>query len=269
MSARRAALVVALVLGVALVLAPGGDVTGAYFGLTLAIVSVALFLAAPLERELGPHGEVPPGKRTRDLLRRAWAPLLALALIGALQNIDVILVKNQVGGDPAGSYAVAAVAAKAIIWIAIGMGLYLLPEAARRTRLGEDARPVLLRTLGLAAGLGSPMVAFYAVAGEPMLRIVFGEELTLGADALPILGVAMTLLACTYLSVQYMLGLHRAAFIVVLAVAAAVEVVLVLAVGSDLTNIALALLALEAALAAVVVALALRSARPGTSAAAV
>ena len=44
----------------------------------------------------------------------------------------MIVVKHEVDGDAAGAYAVAAVAAKAIIWVAVGLGMYLLPEAARR-----------------------------------------------------------------------------------------------------------------------------------------
>ena len=42
---------------------------------------------------------------------------------------------------------------------------------------------------------------------------VFGDDLAEASGALPLLGLAMALLACTYLSVQYLLGLHRARFI--------------------------------------------------------
>ncbi len=66
--------------------------------------------------------------------------MLALTLLFALQELHVIVVKHEASGDAAGSYAVAAVAAKAIIWVAVGLGLYLLPEAARRAATGVDAR---------------------------------------------------------------------------------------------------------------------------------
>ena len=52
--------------------------------------------------------------------------------MAVLQNVDVILVKRQIGGEAAGAYAAAAVAAKAVVWVAIGIGLYLLPEATPR-----------------------------------------------------------------------------------------------------------------------------------------
>ena len=46
--------------------------------------------------------------------------MVALTLLLVLQEIHVIIVKHEASGDAAGSYAVAAVAAKAIVWVAIG-----------------------------------------------------------------------------------------------------------------------------------------------------
>ena len=73
----------------------------------------------------------------RELMRGAWPAVLGLFLVAVLQNVDVILVKRQIGGDEAGAYAAAAVAAKAVVWVAIGVGLYLLPAAVRRARRGR------------------------------------------------------------------------------------------------------------------------------------
>ena len=72
-------------------------------------------------------------------------PIAALALIAVLQNVDVIVVRHQVGEVEAGAYAAAAVAAKVVVWTAVGVALYVIPEAAGRTAAGRGARPVLLR----------------------------------------------------------------------------------------------------------------------------
>jgi O-antigen/teichoic acid export membrane protein len=176
--------------------------------------------------------------------------------------VHVIVIKHEASDDAAGSWAVAAVAAKAIIWVAVGLGLYLLPEAARRAQVGVDARPVLQRTLGLIAVLAVPMVLLYAVAGEPLLRIVFGEDLTEASSALPWLGVAMSLLAWSYLSVQYLLGLGRSGFIALLAVAAVTEVALLAGIGANLEDVALALMGLQLVCAAVMVTLSFRTRAP-------
>jgi O-antigen/teichoic acid export membrane protein len=246
-----------LVLGLALV-GLGADVTGAFLGTPLSIALVGTVLAVWLR----PHLPAVAGSgvaRLRDLLSGARAPVAGLTLLFVLQEVHVIVVKHEASGDAAGSYAVAAVAAKAIIWVAVGLGLYLLPEVARRAGSGVDSRPVLKRTLALIAVLGVPMVLLYAIAGEPLLRVVFGDDLAEASDALPLLGLAMTLLACTYLSVQYLLGLHRARFIWVLAAAAAAEVVLLASIGADLEQIALALLGLQLVCAAVLLSLSFRA----------
>jgi hypothetical protein len=150
------------------------------------------------------------------------------------------------------------VAAKAIMWVAVGLSLYLVPEAARRTHLGDSTTGVLARTLGLIAVIAAPMVLVYAVFAETVLDIAF--KLTGAAEALPWLGLAMSLLALSYLAVQYQLALHKAMFIVLLVAAAAAQPAVMIAIGGeDLTAIALGLLAVNLALATAVVAAAFRA----------
>jgi O-antigen/teichoic acid export membrane protein len=237
-----------------LLVAAGLDVTGAFIGTALSFVAVGALLAAPLARHV-PAGD---GHPLRRLLRGAGAPVAALTLLFVLQEVHVIVVKHEADGDTAGAYAVAAVAAKAIVWVAVGLGMYLLPETARRWRGGEDARPMLLRTLGLIAVAAVPMVLIYATAGEPLLRAVFGDDLTAASDALPWLALAMALLACVYLCVQFLLAMHRRGFIAILAIAAAAEVLVLLAIGAHLTRIALALFGIQAVTAAGVLTISLR-----------
>ena len=241
----------------------GLDVTGAFLGSAFALVAIASVLLVPLRRQLsGVNPELAEDLRLRELLAGAWIPVISLTLLLALQELHIIIVKHDASDDAASSYAVAAVAAKAIMWIAIGLGIYLLPEATRRAKSGEDARPILVRTLVLIAAMAVPMVLIYSVAGEPLLRAVFGPDLTDASDALPFLGLAMSLLACSYLSVQYLLAMGRAHFLIVLAAGLAVEVPVLLLIGDDLTAIAMALFGIQAVCAATILTLALRQRQP-------
>jgi O-antigen/teichoic acid export membrane protein len=239
--------------------AAGAGVTGAFLGTALSIGIIAAVLTMPLLRAAGPHSEHRE-RPLRELIGRAWAPVAALALIAVLQNIDVIVVKHVADKDDAGAYAAAAVIGKGVIWVAVGLGLYLLPEAARRTRMGQDARPVLVRTLALIGFVSIPAVLLYVVAAEPLLVAIFGQQYADGAGALPVLAIAMSLLACAYLSVQYLLALERANFLWALAAAAIAEPLLLQGVGSELTAVAVGLLVVQVCLAAVVLSLGFRSA---------
>jgi O-antigen/teichoic acid export membrane protein len=240
--------------------AAGLDVTGAFLGTGLGLLAVGLALAVPLRRRLpaAPSGEE---GGIRRLLSGSWAPVLGLTLLFALQEVPVIIVKHEAASAAAGSYAIAAVAAKAIMWVAVGLGMYLLPEAARRAARGADARPILLRTLTLVAAAAVPMLLVYVRAGRPLLGAVFGDDLTGASQALPWLSLSMAFLACAYLSVQYLLALGRASFVWALAPAAALQVLVLTRIGDDLTGVALALVALQGVCAASVLTLSLRDAR--------
>ncbi|MEA2309365.1 MAG: hypothetical protein QOI65_1651 [Thermoleophilaceae bacterium] len=240
----------------AIALVGPADVTGAFLGTPLALAAVALALIVPVGRLLP---TAPAGDHTlRRLLVRAGGPVAALALVAWMQDGNVIIVKHVATGKQAGSYAAAAVAAKAIMWIAVGLGLFLVPEAARRARLRQRADGVLASTLGLVALVGVPMVLIFAVAGKQLMKIAFGHKFGSGADPLPWLGVALTMLACSYLAVQYHLALHRWRFIGVLAVAAIIQPIVVVTIGADLVKIAVGLMVVNGVLAVLMVVLAFR-----------
>ena len=245
-----------LVFGLVLV-AVGLDVTGAFLGTPLSLALVSLALWRPLSRSVGPHGAVVerPGHRLRDLALRAWAPIVALGLIAWLQDGHVIVVKHLASSHDAGAWAALAVAGKAIMFVAIGLAGYVVPEVARAASHGRDPRAVLVRTMALIGALAVPMVLVYLVAGEQVLEIAF--SVSGGAGALPFVGLAMALLAFSYLATQFQLALHRVRFIVLLAVAAIAQPLMLLAIGSELTPLGAGLAALNAALAVGLLALVL------------
>ncbi len=246
--------------------AAGLGVTGAMLGTPLAFVLVAVALEVVLHRRIGPvrrdAGEV---RSLSSLLGDGWVPIVGLFLLAALQNVDVIVAKHQLSPEAAGSYAAAAVAAKSVVWVAIGIGLHLLPEATRRAADGRDPRPVLVRALVILLALAAPALAIFALAPELLLRLAFGEELTQAADALLLLGAAMTLLAIAYLTVQYMLALHETRFLWILGVIAVAEPFLLGAPDLGIVGFAAIVFGLQCVVASAVLALGLR-ARPSAPA---
>jgi O-antigen/teichoic acid export membrane protein len=229
----------------------GLGVVGAFLGTPLAFAIIVVVLEIELLRRVGrvERAHV-PARSLRALIGDGWVAILGLLLLAALQNVDVIIAKRELPGDAAGSYAAAAVAAKSVVWVAIGLGLQLLPEATRRAAAGLDPRPVLARALGVLAVLAVPALLIFTFAAKPLLRIAFGPHLTQAAGALPLLGAAMTLLAAAYLTVQYMLALHRVSFLWMLAVVAVVEPFLLSSRNLGVTGFAGIVLAIQAVVAA-------------------
>lgn len=250
-----------LVLGLIL-FAVGPDVTGAYLGAPASMLLAAVVLAVILRRRLGAPDMSESRHRLRALVAGGWAPVVGLTLVAVLQNIDVIMVKRRIGGDLAGSYAAAAVAAKLVIWVAIGISLYLVPETARRASTGTSTRGVLLRALAVISLVAGPMLLVYLVAPKLLLESAFGPDLTDGSSALLVLGAAMSALAVALLAVQYMLALHRWSFLPLLAVLAVAEPVALALAPKDLVDIATIVLAVQLVACAGAIALALRGPPP-------
>ena len=250
-----------LVFGLVLV-GVGLGVTGALLGTPLAFVFVVLWLERELHRLVGPLAPVAGPLRTlRSLVGDGWVPIIGLFLLASLQNIDVILAKHQLGDDAAGSYAAAAVAAKAVVWVAIGVGLHLLPEATRRAAAGLDPRPVLLRALAICGLIAAPALLIFAVAPELLLRLAFGPGFTDAAGALLLLGAAMTLLAVAYLTVQYMIALGETRFLWVLGLVAIAEPILLTAGNAGIVAFATTVFGVQCVAASSVLALGLTARR--------
>jgi O-antigen/teichoic acid export membrane protein len=210
------------------------SVTGAYLGSLLSYIVMSGYCVVQLRKYAAGYVET----RTEPVLapevslwrhvRRALAPIAGLAVIAVLQNIDIIAAKHRFSSGTATSYAAVAVAAKVLIWVAIGAGFYLVPEVSRRRAEGEDTRPVLVRTLGIILVCAIPCLLIFAFAAHPLISAVFGAKKATASDSLLPLGAAFTVLSCTYLAIQYMLALKRTWFLVAIAAVAIAEPILLL-----------------------------------------
>jgi O-antigen/teichoic acid export membrane protein len=260
-----------LVLGAGLA-AAGLGVTGAYLGTPLSLLAMALYCGFELRRRTAgaPPGAgagaaaAVPSRRLRDHVAGAAVPIAGLVIVALLQNVDIIAGKHRFSTDMASSYGATAVAAKVLVWVAMGAGFYLVPETSRRHAEGEDTRRVLANAIGIVLVCALPVLLIFAFGGRELLRAAFGADRLLAVDALLALGVAFTLLALTYLAIQHLLALRRTAFLLPLGAVALAEPVLLLTVAPKTPNgFAAVVLSLQAVAAAVALAIAFRRGRAG------
>ena len=260
---------VRLVLGATLA-AAGLGVTGAYLGTPLSFLAMGAYCAIRIRKHVAlvspPEsvsvGEAPAGISLWTHIRRAWAPIAGLIVIAVLQNIDIIAAKHRFGKDLASSYGATAVAAKVMIWIAIGAGFYLVPEVSRRRAAGEDTRPVLAGALAIILVFSIPVLLIFGVEPRLLLRLAFGPKRLQASGSLFVLGVAFTVLAATYLAIQYMLALKRTWFLVALGLVAVAEPILLLQASRQPGGFAAVVLAVQVAGAVLAFAFALRRGHP-------
>ncbi len=191
----------------------------------------------------------PPVSAPNRLAVEVGAALSALVLLGVLQNVDVLAIGAHRSAE-AGSYAAVSVACKALVFAAVVLGGFLLPETATRRHHGEHALHQLGATLAMLAvpAAGLLLVALLAPAGG--LALAFGPRLTASASALAPLAGAMTCLGATVLFTHYLLAVGARGVLVVLAAATALAVAGVWWVGGAPVATARLELALHAVLAA-------------------
>ncbi|HVX21239.1 MAG TPA: hypothetical protein VHB02_07820 [Acidimicrobiales bacterium] len=167
----------------------------------------------------------PPAER-RALVTDLVTALVALAMTALLQNVDVIVLGRE-APERSGSYAAVSVASKALVFGAVVLGGYLLPEAAIRWRQGGHALRQLAVTL-LLLGIPAVLLLSLAVAAPHLLLSVVFSSRYLGAQSafLPLV-LAMVCLSITVVLTMYLLAVGRrwiTALLVLGAVAATVAV---------------------------------------------
>jgi O-antigen/teichoic acid export membrane protein len=246
-------------------------VTGAYLGSLLSYVAMSAYCWVKLREDAAKQPTKAEAKAALDLwthFKRAWAPIAGLSVIAVLQNIDLIAAKHQFPKDTASAYAATAVAAKVLIWVAIGAGFYLVPEVSRRRAAGEDTRPVLAKALAIIGVCAVPCLLIFAAVPHLLLSVAFGAKRATASGSLLVLGCAFTVLAATYLAIQYMLALKRTWFLIPLGLVAIAEPFVLANGPKHPTGFAAAVLAVQAVGAVLAFGLALRSdnAPPATAA---
>ncbi|MGP0029924.1 MAG: lipopolysaccharide biosynthesis protein [Acidimicrobiales bacterium] len=189
----------------------GFGIWGYALGLAIGEVVAAAQAHVAARRAWDPESAAPPletAGRAPALSVDLTAALVGFALLGVLQNADIILV-GRLHPSNSGSYAAISVAAKALVFGAILLGSYILPEASIRWHRGEHA----LRQLGVTLVFFLvPTVLLLTVAlavPRQFLTIFFGARLAGGAPSFAALVGAMACLGITVVLTNYLLGSAR------------------------------------------------------------
>lgn len=258
---------------VALVLAglsQAGAATAVLCGVLAALAHSRLVL-----RRLAPWSAEPPAglsgapaaARERRLAVELGAALTALGFLALLQNIDV-LVQGRLAPGESGQYAAVSVTSKVLMFGAVVLAGFLLPEAADRRHLGEHALHQLGATLAILVVPAAILLAIAIAAPATLLSLAFGPRFTDASGALLPLAGAMTCLGATVLFTHYLLALGSRAVLVALGLTATAAAGLITLAGGSPVATARMDLAVQAVLALVTGLLVVGAARRTTAAAA-
>lgn len=224
----------------------GWGVSGAAVGILVAEILTALHARVAAERLLGwrlraaapaPEADAGPAAAARATslstrrLARGWrgagvarrdtvAALCALGAVAVLQNADVIVI-GRTGPSVAGAYAAVSVSSKFIVFAALVVGWYMLPEAAIRWRDGEHALRQLSVTLLLLAVPAAVLLGVAGLAPRAFLTTFFSARYVLAAGAFLPLAGAMVCLSVSVVLSMYLLAVGDRRIVALLAGGAA------------------------------------------------
>ena len=133
------------------------------------------------------------------------AAFVGLALLGLLQNVDVIVL-GRLDHSNVGPYAAISVASKALVFGALALGAYLLPEATIRWNEGGHAVRQLGVTLIFLAVPAAALLVIAVFVPRQFLTLVFSAKLSAGAPAFASLVGAMIFLSLSVLITNYLFG---------------------------------------------------------------
>ena len=141
----------------------------------------------------------------KKLLADVSAAFVGLALLGLLQNVDVILL-GRLDHANVGPYAAISVASKALVFGALALGAYLLPEATIRWNEGGHAIRQLGVTLIFLAVPAGLLLAIAVFVPKWFLTLIFSAKLSSAAPAFAALVLAMMFLSFSVLVTNYLFG---------------------------------------------------------------
>jgi len=251
---RFSALAAAIAAGVAVRLGAGIGLVSAGLGVPGAILATVLGQAATLAVGAGLLGLFPSvWRRSRasfEILRgEVWVALLSLGSFWLLAEADLTLARHYLEPRAAGLYSSAGLIARAVLFLPAAVALVAFPRFAEWGGRGAEARRWLRVAVTAVGGIVLCSVLALVALREPVMEITFGDQFRQGAQLIPLLAVAMGLLAVVNLLVYFHVAAGSRAYRLVIA-GVGLEVVLVAIIHGSGRQIALVVTAVAAVTAA-------------------
>ena len=126
-----------------------------------------------------------------------------------INNSDVILVKHYFSDIEAGIYAAIALIGRAVFFATWTVVTILFPSVIEKRKKGESTTSLFGFALMVVMVVSAVLVLGSYLFGEPMIRLIFGEDYMMHADKLWLYAMLTTLFACANVFVYYNLSLEK------------------------------------------------------------
>lgn len=234
-----------LVSCVALV-AIGLGVVGSMLGLVLAAAVGGVVAWVAIERGL-------PHRRGDEVKRQLFGSRAAIALASsnlafvALTQLDYILVRIFCSAEQASHYAAAAVLAKSVLWLPVGIVIAMFPTVASRVAQSRPSRHLLFQSLSMTLITSGLVAGVLAIGAGMWIGLLYGSKFAAASPYLGWLSLIYLPMAVVLVVDNYQLAMHRTRFIVLYALGVLAEVLAFIVPGGTLERLIAVLAAVSGA----------------------
>jgi len=152
--------------------------------------------------------------------------VLVTSLIITLQfSIDILVVKHYFDARTAGLYAGIATVARIIFFLTGSISQVLMPMVKMKNTAAEN-RALFKKSFGLLLLTGVPALLIFVLLPGAIVRILMGGQYAEFASLLPLLSVAIFIVAFVNLVVSYYMALRHYAIALVVIAGAAITYIL-------------------------------------------
>jgi len=213
----------------------GLGINGVFLGHILCYVGLFVISYWPISRALRHVGL--PEEKPRRLFSRAYPELLANLAFAFMTQFDLVLVKHLFPAEAVGTYAVAAVFGRAVMYLPGGLVLALFPMVAENHALKKNQTRMAWKALGYTLMLSGCGTFLYWRFPEAILDLLFGGKYPKAAPLLAYYGVAMLPMALLLITMNFHIARGHGRIWVVIALGAVVEVLAILLCHQNLGQI--------------------------------
>jgi O-antigen/teichoic acid export membrane protein len=234
-----------LVLAIGFVLI-GLGVNGAILGIVVSTLLACLISFKPLWKVLrGPR--TPTGS-----LQSLWTySILALAVTAglfALSSLDTILAEHFLSASDAGLYAALATIGRTVLLITTGITTVMFPRVVALHERGEPHTRVVIQSMLGVLVLSVAVETVFYFAPSLMTKLMFGQAFVAIAGQLAPYGMAMLLLAVSWVIINYFLAIGNRPFVLIVILACALETGLIVWHHAAIAQVVQAVIVTNAAL---------------------
>jgi O-antigen/teichoic acid export membrane protein len=213
----------------------GLGINGVFIGHILCYLGLFLISYWPIRQSLRHVGTLQ--EKPRRLFIRAYPELLANLAFAFMTQFDLVLVKHLFAAETVGTYAVAAVFGRAVMYLPGGLVLALFPMVAENHALNKNQTTMLWKALAYTLLLSGCGALLYWLFPEPILRLLFSGKYLDAAPLLTYYGIAMLPMALVLIVMNFHIARAHGRIWVVIALGVIVEVLAILLYHQNLGQI--------------------------------